>query len=98
MQTAVLAAVVHAGGPAVVDVDGWMCGRTEHGLLVRVVFLRFADPAGRPTDPPIPVIFENGRMVAFGWDLIRRQPRRYGPPIMEEPSDWRAPEGWIEVR
>lgn len=102
MQTAVLQAVVHAGGPLAVDVAGWMCGRSPHGVIVRIVLLDFVaevEPdGGRRYSSREPVIFEDGRMVGFGWYLIEADPDRYGGPLPRRDAEWTTPPGWIIVR
>jgi hypothetical protein len=100
VQSAVLEAVVMAGGPLVVDVRGWMCGRSPGGVLVRVVFLHFQSE--HPTIPGdvAPVVFEDGFIVAFGWHLLESQPDRYGAHTDASrwgPPGWIAPPGWVVV-
>ena len=44
-----------------------------------------------------PVFFEEGRLIATGWDLLERDPERYGAPLSREqigPPDWNEPTGW----
>ena len=102
MQSAVLEAVVYGGGPLAVDVVGWMCGYARAGAFVRVVLLRYPahDEEGRPIGGGelVPVVFEDGKLVAHGWRLFADQPDRYGVllPTREEP--FRAPDGWVLVK
>lgn len=102
MQNAVLEAVVYGGGPLAVDVVGWMCGHARAGSFVRVILLRYParDAEGRPIGGGelVPVVFEDGKMVAHGWYLFEHQPDRYGVvlPTREEP--FRAPDGWVVVK
>ena len=94
MQTAVLEAVVAGGGPQSVDVAGWMCGRASFGD-VRIVMLRYT-PEDK-TQPPflVPVLFEEGAIVAFGWYLLEQQPERYGTSLLPDRGrPWRTPHGW----
>ncbi len=94
MQTAILEAVVAGGGPGLVEVAGWMCGRAA-SESVRVVMLRYTpdDPAETPF--LVPVLFEDGALVAFGWHLFEVQPHRYGPsPLPDRDDPWRLPTGW----
>jgi hypothetical protein len=102
MQNAVLEAVVYGGGPLAVDVVGWMCGRARAGALVRVVLLRYPahDADGRPIGGGelVPVVFEDGKMVAHGWRLFEDQPDRYGVVLPTRADPFRAPDGWVVVK
>ena len=102
MQSAVLEAVVYGGGPLAVDVVGWMCGRARAGAFVRVVMLRYPahDEEGRPIGGGelVPVVFEDGRMVAHGWGLFEAEPNRYGVVLPTRKEPWRAPEGWAVLK
>ncbi len=102
MQTAVLDAVVYGGGPLAVDVVGWMCGRARSGPFVRIVMLRYPahDDQGRPIGGGelVPVVFEDGRMVAHGWRLLEDQPDRYGVVLPTRAEPWRVPDGWVVVK
>lgn len=101
MQTKVLEAVVQAGGPLVVDVDGWMCGRSRKGLLVRVVVLHYQTERPEIGRAIVPVIFEDGALVSFGWHLLDSEPDRYGVRIEGArwgTPDWEPPPGWVAVR
>lgn len=90
-QRAIVESLV-AGGTTGVHVRGWMCGRSEHGVNVRMVFLDYHDPAHEGL---VPVIFEDGRMAAFGWDLLVKQPERWGPGTPRPQDRIDPPEGWI---
>ena len=101
LQTEVLEAIVAVGGPRVVRVDGWACGRSRHGSRVHIVFLRYRAVPAETRRAIVPVVFEDGRHVANGWELLASQPDRYGTPI--DPTgwgapEWKAPPGWIVVR
>jgi hypothetical protein len=102
MQTAVLEAVVYGGGPLSVDVAGWMCGRARSGPFVRIVMLRYPthDEEGRPIGGGelVPVVFEDGRMVAHGWRLLEDQPDRYGVVLPTRKEPWRVPDGWVVLK
>ncbi len=102
MQNAVLEAIVYGGGPLSVEVTGWMCGRTRTGTFVRVVMLRYPtrDVEGRSTGGGelVPVVFEDGKMVAHGWHLFEDQPNRYGVELPTRKDPWRAPPGWVVLR
>jgi hypothetical protein len=102
MQSAVLEAVVYGGGPLAVDVVGWMCGRARAGSFVRVVMLRYParDADGRPSGGGelVPVVFEDGRMLAHGWFLFEDQPDRYGVLLPTRADPFRAPDGWVVVK
>lgn len=102
MQSAVLEAVVYGGGPLSVDVVGWMCGRARAGAFVRVVMLRYPvrDTEGRPTGGGelVPVVFEDGRLVAHGWRLFESQPQRYGVELPTRADPWRVPAGWVLLK
>lgn len=101
VQTAVLEAVVTGGGPLVLDVAGWMCGRTERGVLVRIVFLHYQTERPEIGRAFVPAVFEDGRLVAFGWHLFEVDPDRYGAPIEAShwgPPEWTVPQGWVVVR
>lgn len=102
MQSAVLEAVVYGGGPLAVDVVGWMCGYARAGSFVRVVMLRYPahDDEGRPIGGGelVPVVFEDGRMVAHGWSLFEDQPERYGVLLPTRKDPFRAPDGWVLVK
>ena len=100
MQTALLQAQVRLGSPGRVYVAGWTCGQLPAGPLVRIVFLHYR---GLPAveRAVVPVIFENGRLVSDGWELLRRQPDRYGASVDVldwGPPEWRTPPGWITHR
>jgi hypothetical protein len=101
MQSAVLEAIVYGGGPLSVEVAGWMCGRTRTGTFVRVVMLRYPtrDAQGRSTGGGeiVPVVFEDGVLVAHGWHLFESQPNRYGVDLPTRAEPWRTPTGWIVV-
>jgi hypothetical protein len=101
MQTKVLEAVVQAGGPLVVDVDGWMCGRSRQGLLVRIVVLHYQTEQPEIGRAIVPVVFEGGALVSFGWELLDSAPNRYGVRIDRArwgTPDWDPPRGWAAVR
>jgi len=102
MQYAVLEAVVYGGGPLAVDVVGWMCGHARAGAFVRVVLLRYPahDAEGRPIGGGelVPVVFEDGKMVAHGWRLFEDQPDRYGVMLPTRRDPWRVPDGWVVVK
>jgi hypothetical protein len=102
MQNAVLEAVVYGGGPLAVDVVGWMCGHARAGALVRIVMLRYParDEEGRPIGGGelVPVVFEDGRMVAHGWFLFEDQPDRYGVVLPTRKDPWHVPDGWVVVK
>jgi hypothetical protein len=102
MQTAVLEAVVYGGGPLSVDVVGWLCGRARSGPFVRIVMLRYPtrDEEGRPIGGGelVPVVFEDGRMVAHGWRLLEDEPERYGVVLPTHDEPWRVPDGWAVVK
>jgi hypothetical protein len=101
VQTALLAARVRLGGPAQVYVDGWTCGQVAGGPLVRIVFLRFHGVPADVKRAVVPVIFEDGRLVGDGWQLLQRQPDRYGTSIDVRdwgPPQWRVPPGWVVRR
>ena len=102
MQTAVLEAVVYGGGPLAAEVVGWMCGHARAGTFVRVVMLRYPtrDAEGRPTGGGslVPVVFEDGRMVAHGWFLFEEQPDRYGVSLPTRADPFRVPDGWVVVK
>lgn len=102
MQSAVLEAVVYGGGPLAVDVVGWMCGYARAGSFVRVVLLRYPahDDEGRPIGGGelVPVVFEDGKMVAHGWSLFEDQPGRYGVLLPTRTDPFRAPDGWVIVK
>ena len=94
MQTHVLEAVVAGGGPNSVDVAGWMCGRQRFGY-VRVVMLAYTPDDRRQAKFVVPVVFEHGAMVAFGWHLLEAQPDRYGAvELPDRDHPWRTPAGW----
>ena len=98
MQTAILEARVAGGGPGKTAVAGWMCGRQPFGT-VRLVMLYYTPDD--PDAPPflVPVLFEEGALVAFGWHLLETQPERYGPsPLPSRDSPWRVPQGWSAQR
>lgn len=99
MQSAVLEAIVYGGGPLSVEVAGWMCGRTRTNTFVRVVMLRYPtrDDQGRSTGGGeiVPVVFEDGKLIAHGWHLFESQPNRYGVDLPTRKEPWRAPPGWI---
>lgn len=98
MQTAILEAVVAGGGPSSVDVAGWMCGKPAFGT-VRIVMLRYTPDDPRAAPFLIPVVFEAGSLVAFGWHLLEAQPERYATERMpDREHPWRAPEGWSCLR
>ena len=102
MQSAVLAAVVYGGGPLAVDVVGWMCGHARAGSFVRIVMLRYParDAEGRPIGGGslVPVVFEDGKMVAHGWALFEEQPDRYGVLLPTREDPFRLPDGWAVVK
>ncbi len=102
MQSAVLEAVIYGGGPLAVDVAGWMCGRARSGPFVRIIMLRYPtrDDQGRPTGGGelVPVVFEDGRLVAHGWALLEDQPDRYGVVLPTRADPWRAPDGWALLK
>ena len=98
MQSAVLEAVVAGGGPLLVDVAGWMCGRISYGVA-RVVMLRYTPEDPKAASFLVPVLFEQGERIAFGWHLFETQPHRYGSaPLPDRNHPWRRPEGWSAVR
>ena len=102
MQSAVLEAVIYGGGPLAVDVAGWMCGRARSGPFVRIIMLRYPthDEEGRPTGGGelVPVVFEDGRLVAHGWSLLEEQPDRYGVVLPTYREPWRVPDGWALLK
>lgn len=102
MQSAVLEAVVYGGGPLSVDVAGWMCGRARSGPFIRIIMLRYPtrDEEGRPTGGGelVPVVFEDGRLVAHGWALFEDQPDRYGVVLPTRKEPWRVPPGWALLK
>jgi hypothetical protein len=98
MITHVMQAVVCGGGPACVEVDGWICGHTPHGILARIVFLRRVAPAPPSRELLVPVVFEEGRLVGSGERLLEDATNRYGAPILRDDGDWSAPPGWITIR
>ena len=102
MQSAVLEAIVYGGGPLSVEVAGWMCGRTRTGTFVRVVMLRYPtrNDEGRSTGGGkiVPVVFEDGNLIAHGWHLFEEQPNRYGVTLPTRKDPWTAPAGWVVLR
>jgi hypothetical protein len=94
-QTTLSEALVRAGGPRHADVVGWICGDAPVGF-VRIVMVRY--PEAAPAEV-IPVVFEEGRLAAFGWHLLEADPGRYGVrPLPDPDHPWRIPEHWCEVR
>ena len=95
LQTAVLEAVVYGGGPLNVKVSGWMCVREALGV-VRIVMLEYKsrDETGRAGGQGVlvPVVFENGALIAFGWHVLEARPDRYGSgPLPDRDHPWRIP-------
>jgi len=84
---------LHKGGLTDVKVVGWMCGRSSGGVLVRMVLLRYVHDAAH--EGLVPVFFEDGRMVGFGWELLRREPARWGPNTPRPRDRIEPPDGWI---
>ncbi len=98
MQSSLLEAVIAGGGPALTDVAGWMCGRVPFDY-VRIVMLRYQSVHPGEPSAIVPVIFEHGSMIAFGWHLLEKQPDRYRTPVVpDRDHPWRAPAGWSSVR
>lgn len=94
MQSAIVEAVVAGGGPGLVEVGGWMCGHAAPGN-VRIVMLRYTPDDADEAPFLVPVLFEGGALVAFGWHLLEAQPHRYGPsPLPDRADPWRLPTGW----
>ncbi len=81
------------GGLTGVRVAGWMCGRSEHGLFVRIVYLRY--PANPAHEGLVPVIFEDGLQVGFRWSLLVAQPDRWGPNTPRPTNSMDPPDGWV---
>ncbi len=98
MQTAILEAVVAGGGPQLVDVAGWMCGRASVGD-VRIVLLRYTPDTKSEAPFLVPVLFEQGSIIAFGWYVLEQQPERYGTSrLPDRGRPWRTPRGWSARR
>ncbi len=101
LQTSLLAARVRLGGPDDVYVAGWACGQLPEGPLVRIAFLHYRGIPREVERAVVPVIFEDGRLVGDGWELLRRQPDRYGTAVDVRdwgPPAWRLPPGWVAHR
>lgn len=81
------------GGWTGVNIAGWMCGRSEHGIFVRIVYLRY--PGNPEHEGLVPVIFEDGRQIGYRWSVLVAQPDRWGPNT-PRPSNWiEPPPGWV---
>ena len=92
VRAAWVTALVANGGSLVNDVAGWQCTRLPAGGYARIVFVQ-----SQQTGEVTPVFFEDGRLVSTGWELLEKQPDRYGAPLSPAdigPPDWNAPEGW----
>ncbi len=98
MQSSIFEAVVAGGGPGLVDVAGWMCGRVPHDY-VRIVMLRYESVHPGEPNAIVPAVFEHGALIAFGWHLLEKQPERYGTSVVPDGEHpWRVPSGWSSVR
>ncbi len=98
MQSILLEASIAGGGPRLVDLAGWMCGRAPYGGYVRIVFVRYP-PGAEGRETLIPAIFEDGLLVAFGWYLLEAEPNRYGTVVLPTRAyPWEIPKGWSAAR
>lgn len=96
MRKSIIEAIVR-GGVIGVHTAAWLCGPTPGDVWVRVVYLHYSH-GDDPPDELVPVMFEDGRMVAFGWTLLEQQPDRYGVRLPARGEPLFQPPRWVLVQ
>jgi hypothetical protein len=96
MRKSIIEAIVR-GGVIGVHTAAWLCGQTPGKVWVRIVYLHYTH-GNDPPDEFVPVMFEDGRMVAFGWQLLEQQPDRYGVRLPARGEPLFQPAHWVLVQ